>query len=55
MMETEIETTNEALQSGSFPDKWKEALVKPLLKQSGCDPVLEIIARQQSSICLKVD
>ena len=29
---------NFSLQSGSFPDQWKEALVKPLLKQPGCDP-----------------
>ena len=28
---------NFSLQSGSFPDQWKEALVKPLLKQPGCD------------------
>lgn len=29
---------NNSLESGMFPEKWKEAVVIPLLKKSGLDP-----------------
>ena len=32
---------NNSLESGIFPEKWKEAVVKPLLKKSGLDPIFK--------------
>ena len=32
---------NSSLSSGYFPAEWKEALVSPLLKKAGLDPVFK--------------
>ena len=42
-----------SLQSGRFPEIWKEALVFPLLKKSGLDVIFkEIPSREQLVFCV---
>ena len=41
---------NAFLQSGVFPDKWKEALVTPLLKKPGLDLIFKNY-RPVSNLC----
>ena len=52
-MQVLTKIVNNSLQSGRFPEIWKEALVFPLLKKSGLDVIFkEIPSREQLVFCV---
>ena len=53
IMQVLTKIVNNSLQSGRFPEIWKEASVFPLLKKPGLDVIFkEIPSREQLVFCI---